>query len=394
LGFGEWIYREAILGDPCCDKTEELIAAGRYNNGGWQALKGRGKEHNKSRHALRRSSRRATRQEIEAGRAIMRMKATQVVARGRAAFVDVPVPQLRPGHVIVRARRLSLCGSDIRMLHHAPEDAYPFPPGTTGHEMVGVIEDIDAPESVLQIGDSVLALAPNHRAMAEYFLAPVEHVIPLPSGISVEHLLQAQQLGTVLFACQRLPDVSSKTVAVIGQGSAGLYFDFQLRQMGAGRVIALDLEAFRLERSMAFGATHTIHNASVEPCEAIRQINGGELADVVVEVAGDVPAINLAIDLVRHGGDILYFGYPRGQTIPFNFDRLFHKCCRAQTIVGATVEPNQASTRKAVELITRGRIDVSRVITHRFPFAHIVDAYELHRTHGDGCVKIVIEMPE
>ena len=106
------------------------------------------------------------------------MKAVQVVARGKAEFVDVLVPKLRPGHVLVRTQRLSLCGSDIRMLHYAPEEAYPFPPGTTGHEMVGVIEDIDSPGSSLQIGDTVLTLAPNHQAMAECFLAPAEHVIP------------------------------------------------------------------------------------------------------------------------------------------------------------------------------------------------------------------------
>ena len=113
-----------------------------------------------------------------------------------------------------------------------------------------------------------------------------------------------------------------------------------------------------------------------------------------MEAAGEVAAINLAIDLVRHGGDILYFGYPRGQFIPFNFEMLFHKCCRVQTIVGATVEPNQASTRKAIELVASGQIDVSRIITHRVPFANVMDAYELHRTRGDGCLKIVVEMPD
>jgi L-iditol 2-dehydrogenase len=322
------------------------------------------------------------------------MKAVQVVARGRAEFVDVPVPELRPGHVLVRTRRLSLCGSDIRMLHFAPDDAYPFPPGTTGHEMVGVIEKIDSPGSSLQVGDLALTLAPNHQAMAEYFLSPVEHVIPLPSGLSVEHLLQAQQLGTVLFACQRLPDIKDKIVVVIGQGSAGLFFNFQLKRMGAARVIALDTERFRLDRSLDFGATHSVHNASIDSCMALRQINGGELADVVIEAAGDVSAINLAIDLVRKGGDILYFGYPRGQTIPYNFDVLFHKCCRAHTIVGATVEPNQASTRKAIDLIATRQIDVSQLITHHLPFADVIEAYELHRTRGDRCLKIVIEMPE
>src|SRR5215212_6195705 len=145
------------------------------------------------------------------------MKAVQVVARGKAEFVDVPVPKLRPGHVLVRTRRLSLCGSDIRMLHFAPHDAYPFPPGTTGHEMVGVIEAIDSPGSAQQVGDTVLTLAPSHQAMAEYFLAPVEHVIPLPAGMPIEQLLQAQQLSTVLFACKLLPKLQDKTVAVIGQ---------------------------------------------------------------------------------------------------------------------------------------------------------------------------------
>jgi threonine dehydrogenase-like Zn-dependent dehydrogenase len=322
------------------------------------------------------------------------MKAVQVVARGRAKFVDAPVPKLRPGHALVRTRKLSLCGSDIRMLHFAPEEAYPFPPGTTGHEMVGVIEAIDSPDSTLQVGDTALTLAPNHQAMAEYFLAPVDHVIPLPSHMPPEQLLQAQQFGTVMFASQRLPNLQGKTVAVIGQGSAGLFFNYHLRQLGAGKIIALDIDDFRLRLSKQFGATHTIPNAHTEPSAAIRQLNAGELADVVIDVAGEVAAINLAIDIVRHGGDILFFGYPRGQIIPFNFELLFHKCCHAHTIVGATVEPNQASTRKALEIIASGQLDVKPLITHRLPFAEVMDAYELHRTRGDECVKIVIEMPE
>jgi threonine dehydrogenase-like Zn-dependent dehydrogenase len=192
------------------------------------------------------------------------MKAVQVVARGQARFIDVPVPKLLPGHALVRTRRLSLCGSDIRMLHFAPEDAYPFPPGTTGHEMVGVIEAIDVPGSTLRPGDMTLTLAPTHQAMAEYFLAPIDHVIPLPTHMPIEQLLQAQQLGTVIFASQRLPDVAGKTVAVIGQGSAGLFFNFHLRRLGAKRVIALDIDTFRLKLSKQYGATHTIHNAGIE----------------------------------------------------------------------------------------------------------------------------------
>lgn len=322
------------------------------------------------------------------------MKALQVVARGRAEFVQVPKPQAVPDHALVRCERLSLCGSDIQMLHYAPDTHYPFPPGTSGHEMVGTIEALEAPGTEFQVGDRVLALAPGHRAMAEYYLAQIEHVIPLPEGLPTEELLQAQQLGTVLYASQRLPNLIGKDVAVIGQGSAGLWFDFQARRMGAKRVIALDIAEFRLGLSKSFGATHLVDNSNRDPIEAMREITGGELADVVIEAAGEVDSINLAVDLVKKNADILYFGYPRAQTFPFNFDGLFHKCCKASTVVGASVEANQTSTRIAIDLIATGIVDVKPMITHRLPFKDVRDAYELHRTRRDNAVKIVIEMPD
>ncbi len=322
------------------------------------------------------------------------MKAVQVVERGKAVFVDVPKPKLSPGHAVVRPMKLSLCGSDVRMLHYAAEESYPFPPGTTGHEMVGVVEQIDDPTGAIKPGDLTLTLAPGHRAMSEYYLAPLEHVLPLPEGKPLDHLLQAQQLGTVIYACQRLPNVIGKTVAVIGQGSAGLWFDFQLRRMGAKRVIAIDLEEFRLSPAKSFGATHTVHNGSLEPLVAIQEINDGELVDLVIEAAGEVDSINLAADLVKKFGHILFFGYPRGQTIGFNFEQFFHKCCHATTIVGAAEEPNQTSTRLALDIIAGGEIDVTPIITHHFPFVQVRDAYELHRSRGDGAIKVVIDMPE
>jgi L-iditol 2-dehydrogenase len=322
------------------------------------------------------------------------MKAAQVIARGQVRIADVPVPTLRPGHVLVRSRILSLCGSDIRMLHFASDASYPFPLGTSGHEMIGQVEAVDAPNSSLQVGDYVLALAPDHRAMAEYFLAPIENVLPLPNGTSLELLLHGQQLGTVLFACQHLPQITGKTVAVIGQGSAGLFFNFRLREMGARRIIAIDLDAWRLDNSKSFGATQTLRNTGEDIIDEFRNINDGQLADVVVEAAGEIAAINLAIDLVRHGGDILFFGYPRGQSISFKFEEFFHKCCRAKAIVGASVEANHQSTRRAIELIHSGRIDVSKLTTHRIPFARLSDAYEMHRSRADHCVKILIEMPD
>ena len=206
------------------------------------------------------------------------MKAVQIIARGQPAFVEAPKPTVQPGTALVKALRLSLCGSDVRHLHYLPDDRYPTAIGETGHEMVGVVEAIDPQNGAVKPGDLVLCLAPDHRAMAEYYVAPIDRLLPLNPATPLEHSVQAQQFGTVLYAAKTLPDVRGKTVAVIGQGSAGLWFNFALQQRGAAKIIALDLKAYRLRHSQDFGATHTIHNAEGSAAEALREINGGRTA--------------------------------------------------------------------------------------------------------------------
>ena len=343
------------------------------------------------------------------------MKSVQVVDRGRAEFVSHPMPSVRPGHALIRTSHLSLCGSDIRMLHHADKRLYPFPPGTTGHEMVGVVEKVADEKLPFSVGDRVLALAPDHRAMCEYYLAPVNLILPLPDGIPIDVLLQAQQFGTVLYAAKLLPNLIGKSVAVIGQGSAGLWFNFVLRRMGADRIIAIEQDSQRLRLSQQFGATHTVLNSrsdsleqgpmiltsgtmnAPEPVcptvEQLKEILSGEHADIVIEAAGEQESINLAIRLVRKFGEILYFGYPRGQHLSIDFEHFFHQCCRATTIVGATEETNQNCTRMAIDLIAQDSSLARSLITHRLKFDQAIEAYEMHRTRSDNALKIVIEMP-
>lgn len=319
------------------------------------------------------------------------MRAAYIPARGEAIVVDAPMPELKPGHALIRTRCLSLCGSDIHMLDYGSPESYPSAIGASGHEMVGVVEAIDAPGSGIKIGDVALVLAPEQLAMAEYYLAKVEHIFKIPTRRSSEEYLQSQQLGTVLYAAKKLPNISGKNVAVIGQGSAGLWWTFLLRRMGARRVIALDLQEHRLALSERYGATHTIHNAMVEPQAALRNILNGDLPDLVVEAAGEVESTNLAIDLVKRHGFIFYFGVPRAKVMPIEFSKLFGKCAQVQLMVGANDDPGFACYLHAMELIDQGVADAHTIITHRFPLERVMEAYELQRTRDEGAVKIVVE---
>jgi len=321
------------------------------------------------------------------------VRATQVVAPGQVVFLDVPVPALKPGHALVRPLLISLCGSDVHLLHTAARNTYPLPVGTTGHEIVAAVEEVDAPGSGIRPGDVALTLVPSSTGMCERFLAPVEDVLLLPDIGRLDHLLMAQQLGTVIYAGKRLPNIAGKRVVVIGQGSAGLFFDWMCRRMGAARVIGLDVKEARVVAGLKFGATHAINSAHVEAVEAIEEITGGDLADLVVEAVGQPETIDLAVRLVKRWGTILFFGVPRADSFEFDFGAFFQKCCTSITCVGSALEPGRMSTRLALELIARGEVDVSPMLTHRLPFDRLLQAYELATTRDDGAIKVVVEMP-
>ena len=110
------------------------------------------------------------------------MRATQVVAPGKIEYLEAPQPPLKPGYVLVRPVLLSLCGSDIHTLCHLRPEEYPCGVGSTGHEMVGVIEAADAPGYDFHPGQVALVLPADQLMMAEHYLAPADVLDSLPAA--------------------------------------------------------------------------------------------------------------------------------------------------------------------------------------------------------------------
>ena len=321
------------------------------------------------------------------------MRAVQIIAPGELTIIETPKPEPQVGEVLVRTTQVSLCGSDTHAMRFGAPEAYPLKPGMSGHEVLGVVEAINAPGSSLKVGDHALILIESNQGMAEYATAPAANVLMLPKGRPGEELLQAQQLGTIFYAAQHMPNVMNKDVVVIGQGSAGLWWDYTVRRMGARRVIAVDLQAHRLALSPRYGATHTIHNADEEALPQLEALTDGHLADVVVEAAGEPGSINLAIDLVKRYGNLFYFGIPRQHVMPFRMLDFFRKNPSVKTMVGTLSDPGHSCTRMALDLLARGEADAGPMITHHFPFEEAQDAFDLQYTRDEGAVKIVVDMP-
>ncbi|MCP4755508.1 MAG: zinc-binding dehydrogenase [Proteobacteria bacterium] len=335
------------------------------------------------------------------------MRATQIVSSGRTEIVDAPIPNPPEGHALVQPLLLAICGSDLHKIYHLPDSVYPLPPGISGHEVIGRIVSLNHgstslvgdlpqyPGGPVKEGDIVLALVPKfENAMAEYVTTEIENLLPLPSGTPHAHLLMAQQLGTVIFACKRLPNITGKDAVVIGQGSAGLFFNTMLRRLGAKKVVSMDLSDARVTMGRSFGANAVFNNHSLDPAEEVKREIGPQKADLVVEAVGEPETIRLMPKLVKKEGLLLYFGLPHAPHFEFNFMEWYWRCATSISCIRAGEDPGRQCFLQALELISSGEVDVEPMITHTFAFEEVDKAYQLAQTREDGAGKVLVKMPD
>lgn len=320
------------------------------------------------------------------------MQAAHVTSPGTVRIDSFPEPELTPGHAVVRPELISICGSDLRAVYDQPAGAYPLAPGQSGHEVVGIVEAVEYRGKTVfpfEPGERVLAPPSPHLGMAERFPIPVDSLVRVPAGLPAERLAVAQPLGTVIAGCNKLSEVAGATVVVVGQGGIGLLFDAMLRRMGARTVIGLDLTEARRAAGLRFGADRTIDPAGGDAPAAVEEAAEG-VPQIVIDAAGEPDSINLAVDLVRPYGTLLLFGVPRQDSFEFSYKTWYRKRPRLRTSSIADGNPS-ALYEQALNLIARGEVDVSGLISHRLPLDRAADAYALARTRGDGALKVAVD---
>lgn len=308
----------------------------------------------------------------------------------RCEEIDAPAPE--PGKVLVETRLASICGSDLHVVYmgytgYASD--FPLPHGHPGHEGLG--EVVDGGGSAFEPGERVLTV-PNigiAKTFAGYQLLDARYLARLPQGAPDSHLLMAQQLATVVFSCERLPDVEGATVAVLGQGSAGLFHDFMLRRLGAERIIAVEPVKHRRDLATSFGADETIDVTGERATEAVLDLTAGRGADLVVEAVGSVETFNQALSMAKTWGRVQAFGLPPGMgSVPFDWDNFFRRRLTLNSTFGSQDEPGLPAVHRALEYIATGEIDMEPIITHSLPITQVGEAFELADAREDGVVKV------
>lgn len=324
------------------------------------------------------------------------MKAAQFVELARMELVDAPIVPPREGELLVRSHSASICGSDLHKFFDGWEvgqSQLPFHPGYPGHEGVGWVEE--STDALFAVGDAVLCAppAPIGATFAEYQTIGVQSCVKLPaSDLDLSQLLMAQQLGTVIFALRQHPaDVVGRTVVIMGQGSAGLFFTWMLRRAGAGTIIVADKSDARLAQSLLYGADHAINVDRDDLNSVVDDLTGGVGADYLVEAVGRRESLLQSTSLVAPGSQMLWFGLPdSNEPIAFDFSAFFRKRLSVASIYGAQDEADLASFSAAVDFIARGDIDVANLVSHLLPIDRIQDAMEMAHQRTDNCLKVSV----
>ncbi len=305
---------------------------------------------------------------------------------------DAPEPELTEGNVLVRLTHSALCGSNA-----APftgdgiwaDSERPSSPGWMGHETVGVIEE--SKSAKWKAGTQVLALPNGFAGYQESFLSNENLMAALPETDDPGRLVIAQPMATVMQAIERLESPIGKRCAVVGQGGIGLMFTNLLTHMGASQVIGIDRVASRLDWSRRMGATDTFCNADGNAIEAVKELTGGEMVDIVVEAADSPDAIALAPLLARKRGSFCAFGVPHHKEVTLPWLDITAR----ELVMTATRNPGRAVRyfETAMRLINDERCEIGQLVTPRMPWTKAQKAFEMFTNPWDypDAIKITLE---
>jgi L-iditol 2-dehydrogenase len=321
-----------------------------------------------------------------------------VCVSGVIELRDWPDPVPGPGELLLRVQGCGLCGSDI-----AKVNATAAEPAVLGHEVVGQVAAVGpgprrfAPGDRLVVAHHVpcfdchycrrgspsmcrhfkrINLDPGGFAELVRVPAPnVEHAaFRLPAGLPDETASFTEPLACCLRAVKRSRVAAGDTALVVGLGSIGGLMT-QLLALHGARVFGSDVLAERRALGRALGAQAPDTDAALDA--TVREATDGRGVDLVMITAGGTAVLPGAAARVRDGGTLHYFAGGDGDGLPLSLGALYHR----ELTVTSTYSSSPAELAEAFDLLSRGRVRVDGLISHRVPLGRLGEAVEMMRRH-------------
>ncbi len=323
---------------------------------------------------------------------------------------QMPQPEIGPDELLVKVIASGICGSDVMEWYRIKKA-----PCVLGHEIAGEIVEVGANVHRYNVGDRVFVshhvpcntcrycLSGNHTVcetlhttnydpggFSEYVRVPALNVdrgtFRLPDEVSFDQAVFIEPLACVVRGQRVAAFRPGHSVLILGSGISGLLHLALARAQGAGRIIMTDINEYRLNKAVEFGADAAVAASEDVPVR-VRELNGGHGADRVVVCTGALEAFKQALNSVERGGAVLCFAPTLpGVDLPVPINDFWRN--------SITVLPSYANSpydaEVAVELIRARRVSVDDMITHHLSLAETGKGFKLVADARES-VKVIVE---
>ncbi|MEV7354070.1 MULTISPECIES: S-(hydroxymethyl)mycothiol dehydrogenase [unclassified Kitasatospora] len=359
----------------------------------------------------------------------MAQQVKAVIARAKGAPVEVTtivVPDPGPGEAVVKIQACGVCHTDLHYREGGINDEFPF---LLGHEAAGVVESVGEGVTEVEPGDFVVLnwravcgqcracrrgraqyCFNTHNAKQKMTLLDGTELSPaLGIGAFAEKtLVAAGQCTKVdpavspavagLLGCGVMAGIGAAintggvgrgdSVAVIGCGGVGGAAVMGSRLAGAAKIIAVDIDDRKLETARKLGATHTVNSRSTDPVEAIRELTGGNGADVVVEAVGRPETYKQAFYARDLAGTVVLVGVPTPEmTLELPLLDVFGRGGALKSSWYGDCLPSR-DFPMLIDLHLQGRLDLGAFVTETIELDAVEQAFE--RMHQGDVLRSVV----
>jgi L-iditol 2-dehydrogenase len=343
------------------------------------------------------------------------MKSMKLTGIRQMEMVEVNEPSvIKPDDVKIKMLAVGVCGSDVHYFTRggigSQAVTYPF---TVGHEGAGIVTETGSAVTRVKAGDKIAiepampcwncdqCLAGRHNTcrslkflgcpgqaegcLSQYIVMPETSCLPLYGNLTPDHGVISEPLSIGIYSVKQASGIKGAKVGILGFGPIGMSVLLAAREQGAGLLYVTDKIDERLAFAEREGACLT---ANPEKENAVTKILAdvplGQ--DVIFECCGQQEAFDQAVDLLKPGGRLIVVGIPEFDVWSMSVEKT-----RRKELTIRFVRRQEGCVESALQLMDKGMINVSNMITHRFPFEKTKEAFDLVAAYGDSVMKALIE---
>jgi len=326
---------------------------------------------------------------------------------------EAPIPRVGAKDVLVKIKASGICGSELHYRHGRSQPGKI--PIILGHEISGVIEKCGDEAQTISEGDRVCVhyvvscgdcvhcsqgndnrcikrVSIGHHVdggFAEYISVPERNAFKLSDQIPFDQgAIIGCAVSTAFHALKIGGLQPGDTVAVFGLGGVGMHAVAWARALGAGKIIGVDIDDFKLRLAEEFGADFAVNASKADPTKEVKSLTKGLGVDVALEVAGTAKTMEAAILSVCESN------YASGRVV--SVAAMFEPI----SIVGMRTlregafrksgDHTRDDLRRVIELVATKRVDLSKSVTHRLPFEELNRGLDLLDEKRENVLRVVL----